>query len=156
MSKFLALTTLVTLALAVPAPRQAAGKGPHHLSPCSPRSHTFLPRGHHSTLPVELGFNCQRMQRFHRSSRSVFPLNSISSAEHLSRSTGYGYVQVNPAAEHIQGSQWWTDYQVVSYKLQSKRGTPQQYQNMINTCHAAGVKVIAGMSVPIIIPRDLW
>jgi glycosidase len=72
-------------------------------------------------------------------------LNSLSipSAEHLSRSTGYGYVQVNPAAEHIQGSQWWTDYQVVSYKLQSKRGTPQQYQNMINTCHAAGVKVIA-------------
>lgn len=72
------------------------------------------------------------------------------------RSTGYGYVQVNPAAEHIQGSQWWTDYQVVSYKLQSKRGTPQQYQNMINVCHTAGVKVIAGMSTLTITPHGSW
>jgi len=54
---------------------------------------------------------------------------------------------VNPVSEHIQGSQWWTDYQVVSYKLQSKRGSREQYQNMINACHAAGVKVIAGMPV---------
>lgn len=53
---------------------------------------------------------------------------------------------MNPATESIQGSQWWTDYQVVSYKLQSKRGTSQQYKNMIDTCHSAGVKVIAGIS----------
>jgi len=56
--------------------------------------------------------------------------------------SGYGYVQVNPVTEHIQGSQWWTDYQVVSYKLQSKRGSREQYQNMVNTCHTAGVKVL--------------
>ena len=61
--------------------------------------------------------------------------------------TGYGYVQANPAAEHIQGGPWWTDYQVVSYKLQSKRGTPDQYKNMVDTCHAAGVKVIAGTPI---------
>lgn len=30
---------------------------------------------------------------------------------------GYGYVQVSPPAEHIQGSQWWTSYQPVSYKI---------------------------------------
>ncbi|KAG5652077.1 hypothetical protein H0H81_006370 [Sphagnurus paluster] len=56
---------------------------------------------------------------------------------------GYGYVQVSPPMEHIQGSQWWTDYQPVSYILTSKRGNRSQFQNMVATCHAAGVKVIA-------------
>ncbi|KAH9981799.1 glycoside hydrolase family 13 protein [Russula compacta] len=56
---------------------------------------------------------------------------------------GYGFVQVSPAQEHIQGPQWWTDYQPVSYILTSKRGNRSQYQNMVTTCHAAGVKVIA-------------
>ncbi|KAG7090451.1 hypothetical protein E1B28_009567 [Marasmius oreades] len=56
---------------------------------------------------------------------------------------GYGFVQVSPPAEHVQGSQWWTDYQPVSYTLTSKRGNRQQFQNMVNTCHSAGVKVIA-------------
>ncbi|KZT36083.1 glycoside hydrolase family 13 protein [Sistotremastrum suecicum HHB10207 ss-3] len=56
---------------------------------------------------------------------------------------GYGYVQVSPAQEHIQGAQWWTDYQPVSYIIESKRGTRAQYQSMIQTCHAAGVGVIA-------------
>ncbi|KAJ7615917.1 glycoside hydrolase [Roridomyces roridus] len=56
---------------------------------------------------------------------------------------GYGFVQVSPPQEHITGSQWWTDYQPVSYILTSKRGNQAQFQSMINTCHAAGVKVIA-------------
>ncbi|KIY61881.1 carbohydrate-binding module family 20 protein [Cylindrobasidium torrendii FP15055 ss-10] len=56
---------------------------------------------------------------------------------------GYGYVQVSPPAEHVTGSQWWTDYQPVSYKLISKRGNRAQFANMITTCHAAGVGVIA-------------
>ncbi|KAF5376994.1 hypothetical protein D9615_007301 [Tricholomella constricta] len=55
---------------------------------------------------------------------------------------GYGFVQVSPPAEHIQGSQWWTDYQPVSYTLTSKRGNRSQFQNMISKCHSAGVKVI--------------
>ena len=46
--------------------------------------------------------------------------------------------------EHIQGDQWWTDYQPVSYKIQSKHGNRDQFQNMITQCHNAGVKVIAG------------
>ncbi|KAF9258750.1 glycoside hydrolase [Marasmius fiardii PR-910] len=56
---------------------------------------------------------------------------------------GYGFVQGDPPAEHVQGPQWWTDYQPVSYNLTSKRGNRQQFENMINTCHSAGVKVIA-------------
>lgn len=55
---------------------------------------------------------------------------------------GYGFVQVSPPQEHITGDQWWTDYQPVSYNLVSKRGDRTQFQNMVNTCHAAGVGVI--------------
>ncbi|CEL62905.1 alpha-amylase [Rhizoctonia solani AG-1 IB] len=56
---------------------------------------------------------------------------------------GYGFVQVSPPAEHIAGSQWWTDYQPVSYTLTSKRGNRSQFQNMISKCKSAGVGVIA-------------
>ena len=33
---------------------------------------------------------------------------------------GVGYVQVSPPMESIQGTEWWTSYQPVSYKLDSK------------------------------------
>ncbi|KAG8722066.1 hypothetical protein FRC08_007487 [Ceratobasidium sp. 394] len=55
---------------------------------------------------------------------------------------GYGYVQVSPAAEHITGSEWSSDYSPVSYTLTSKHGNRAQYQNMVQTCQAAGVGVI--------------
>ncbi|KAF5379275.1 hypothetical protein D9757_010696 [Collybiopsis confluens] len=56
---------------------------------------------------------------------------------------GYGYVQTSPPQEHISGTQWWTDYQPVSYTLTSKRGNRAQFQSMIQACHDAGVLVIA-------------
>ncbi|KAG9093717.1 hypothetical protein FRC07_011423, partial [Ceratobasidium sp. 392] len=56
---------------------------------------------------------------------------------------GYGFVQTSPPSEHVTGPQWYTDYQPVSYTLTSKRGNRAQFQNMISTCKAAGVEVIA-------------
>ncbi|MGW0604861.1 carbohydrate-binding module family 20 domain-containing protein [Streptomyces sp. NPDC002640] len=55
---------------------------------------------------------------------------------------GYGYVQVSPPQEHIQGSQWWTSYQPVSYRIAGRLGDRTAFKNMIDTCHAAGVKVV--------------
>ncbi|MBL1081101.1 alpha-amylase family protein [Streptomyces actinomycinicus] len=55
---------------------------------------------------------------------------------------GYGYVQVSPPAEHIPGAQWWTSYQPVSYKIAGRLGDRTAFQSMVNTCHAAGVKVV--------------
>jgi alpha-amylase len=55
---------------------------------------------------------------------------------------GYGYVQVSPPQEHIQGSQWWTSYQPVSYKIAGRLGDRTAFKNMVDTCHAAGVKVV--------------
>ncbi|MEV7054483.1 carbohydrate-binding module family 20 domain-containing protein [Streptomyces microflavus] len=56
---------------------------------------------------------------------------------------GYGYVQVSPPQEHIQGGQWWTSYQPVSYKIASRLGDRAAFSAMVNTCHSAGVKVVA-------------
>ncbi|MEU1785227.1 carbohydrate-binding module family 20 domain-containing protein [Streptomyces sparsogenes] len=56
---------------------------------------------------------------------------------------GYGYVQVSPPNEHIQGSSWWTAYQPVSYKIGTKLGDRSAFKSMVDTCHAAGVKVVA-------------
>ncbi|MED5526899.1 MAG: carbohydrate-binding module family 20 domain-containing protein [Pseudomonadota bacterium] len=54
---------------------------------------------------------------------------------------GYSAVQVSPPNEHIQGSQWWTRYQPVSYQLESRGGSAAQFQDMVNRCKAAGVDV---------------
>ncbi|MGV9279705.1 carbohydrate-binding module family 20 domain-containing protein [Streptomyces sp. NPDC003730] len=56
---------------------------------------------------------------------------------------GYGFVQVSPPQEHIQGGQWWTSYQPVSYRIAGRLGDRAQFESMVDTCHAAGVKVIA-------------
>ncbi|WP_432013170.1 alpha-amylase [Streptomyces cucumeris] len=56
---------------------------------------------------------------------------------------GYGYVEVSPASEHIQGGQWWTSYQPVSYRIAGRLGDREAFKNMVGACHQAGVKVIA-------------
>ena len=56
---------------------------------------------------------------------------------------GVKYVQVSPPNEHVKGTQWWTSYQPVSYKLNSKLGTEAEFKNMIQTCNAKGVGIIA-------------
>ncbi|MFD8894252.1 carbohydrate-binding module family 20 domain-containing protein [Streptomyces sp. NPDC059566] len=56
---------------------------------------------------------------------------------------GYGYVQVSPPQEHVQGGQWWTSYQPVSYRIAGRLGDRAAFKAMVDTCHAAGVKVVA-------------
>ncbi|MEI7033808.1 carbohydrate-binding module family 20 domain-containing protein [Streptomyces pratensis] len=55
---------------------------------------------------------------------------------------GYGYVQVSPPQEHIQGGQWWTSYQPVSYEIAGRLGDRAAFGAMVDTCHSAGVKVV--------------
>jgi alpha-amylase len=56
---------------------------------------------------------------------------------------GFSWVLTSPPQEHISGAQWWTSYQPVSYTVDSKLGTEQQFADMVKACRAAGVKVIA-------------
>ena len=56
---------------------------------------------------------------------------------------GYSAVQVSPPNEHIQGPAWWTRYQPVSYKIESRGGTREEFADMVARCNAAGVDVYA-------------
>jgi alpha-amylase len=56
---------------------------------------------------------------------------------------GYTAVQVSPPQEHVTGEQWWTRYQPVSYRLESRGGTRAQFENMVQRCRAAGVGIYA-------------
>ena len=55
----------------------------------------------------------------------------------------FDYVLLSPAQEHIEGEQWWTSYQPVSYQVESKLGTRAEFKAMVDACHDAGVKVYA-------------
>lgn len=55
---------------------------------------------------------------------------------------GVAWVLTSPPQEHIMGSAWWTAYQPVSYKVESRLGTREQFETMVATCHDAGVAVI--------------
>ncbi|KAF7359168.1 Alpha-amylase [Mycena sanguinolenta] len=73
-----------------------------------------------------------------------WPWNSVASeCTSFLGPAGFGYVQVSPPNEHITGTQWWTDYQPVSYTLTSKRGSRAQFSAMVSACNKAGVGVIA-------------
>ncbi|WP_029287997.1 alpha-amylase family protein [Cellulomonas sp. HZM] len=54
---------------------------------------------------------------------------------------GYAWVLTSPPQEHVLGEQWWTSYQPVSYLVESRLGTREQFAEMVRTCHAAGVQV---------------
>ncbi|MBW3079695.1 InlB B-repeat-containing protein [Bifidobacterium simiiventris] len=56
---------------------------------------------------------------------------------------GVGYIQISPPEESVQGTQWWTVYQPISYSLNSRFGTEDELKNMIQTCNAQGVQIIA-------------
>ena len=58
---------------------------------------------------------------------------------------GYGAVQVSPPMEHIKAFPnnnypWWVRYQPVSYKLDSRSGNEQEFQDMVNRCNKVGVR----------------
>lgn len=54
---------------------------------------------------------------------------------------GYAAVQVSPPQEHIPGPEWWTRYQPVSYLLESRGGTREEFAEMVRRCNAAGVAI---------------
>jgi alpha-amylase len=56
---------------------------------------------------------------------------------------GFSAVQVSPAQEHVKGTEWWVRYQPVSYKIESRGGTREEFANMVERCANAGVKVYA-------------
>lgn len=56
---------------------------------------------------------------------------------------GYGWVLTSPPQEHVLGEEWWTAYQPVSYLLESRLGTREEFAAMVATCADAGVAIVA-------------
>lgn len=56
---------------------------------------------------------------------------------------GVDWVLTSPPQEHILGSQWWTVYQPVSYQLESRLGSREEFAAMVQTCGDNGVEIIA-------------
>jgi len=55
---------------------------------------------------------------------------------------GISWAMVSPPQEHIFGEQWWTMYQPVSYQLESRFGTREQFAAMVETCNSHNVDII--------------
>ncbi|CAE7220120.1 Amy1 [Symbiodinium pilosum] len=55
---------------------------------------------------------------------------------------GFTAVQVSPPTEHVLGDSWSTRYQPVSFKLDSRSGTPAEFSDMITRCQNAGVSIM--------------
>jgi alpha-amylase len=61
---------------------------------------------------------------------------------------GFGGVQVSPPQATPSLGTWWDVYQPVNFtSLQSNLGSEAQFQAMINTCHAAGVRIYTDVVV---------
>ncbi|MBE9179609.1 alpha-amylase family protein [Oculatella sp. LEGE 06141] len=67
--------------------------------------------------------------------------------ETVLRTSGFAAVQISPPNEHVvlphHNFPWWQRYQPVSYIIHSRSGDRQQFANMVERCHAAGVKIYA-------------
>lgn len=56
---------------------------------------------------------------------------------------GFDWVLVMPPQNHIDVEQWWSHYQPVDYRIESRLGTREEFAAMVEDCKSAGVKVIA-------------
>ena len=56
---------------------------------------------------------------------------------------GFAWVLTSPPNEHIQRDEWWASYQPVSYELETRLGTRDEFADMVERCGAVGVDVIA-------------
>ncbi|MDX5400616.1 MAG: alpha-amylase, partial [Actinomycetes bacterium] len=74
----------------------------------------------------------------------MYPWTSIAEqCETTLGPAGYGWVLTSPPQEHITGEEWWIHYQPVSHQVESRLGTREEFAAMVDTCHEAGVDVIA-------------
>lgn len=62
---------------------------------------------------------------------------------------GYGGVQISPPNENaiLANRPWYERYQPMSYRLQTRSGTEEEFKSMIDRCRDAGVRIFADIVV---------
>ncbi len=73
----------------------------------------------------------------------MYNWNSVAAECEYLGEVGVDWVLVAPPQEHIIGDNWWTIYQPVSYQLEGRFGTREEFASMVKTCGENGVDVIA-------------
>lgn len=74
----------------------------------------------------------------------MFNWNSVANeCEQSLGPAGISWALVSPPQEHINQGQWWVHYQPVSYRIESRLGTREEFKNMVSRCKQVGVEVIA-------------
>ena len=74
----------------------------------------------------------------------MFNWNSVAfECEESLGPAGISWALISPPQEHINRSQWWVQYQPVSYKIESRLGTREQFKQMVSRCNQVGVEIIA-------------
>jgi alpha-amylase len=69
--------------------------------------------------------------------------NSIAAECEFLGNAGIDWVVTSPPQEHIAGGAWWTVYQPVSYQIQGRLGSREEFANMTEVCAGHGVDIIA-------------
>lgn len=74
----------------------------------------------------------------------MFNWNSVAfECEQSLGPAGFSWALVSPPQEHINQSQWWVHYQPVSYRIESRLGSRDEFKDMLSRCKRAGVDIIA-------------
>ena len=77
----------------------------------------------------------------------MYNWNSIATECEFLGNAGVDWVLTSPPQEHISGAQWWTVYQPVSYQIEGRLGSRDEFQSMVETCNSFGVDVIADVVI---------
>jgi alpha-amylase len=77
----------------------------------------------------------------------MWPWDSVAAECEFIGNSGVDWVLVSPPQEHIEGSAWWTNYQPVSYQLESRLGTREQFESMVASCAESQVDVIVDVVI---------
>lgn len=69
--------------------------------------------------------------------------NAISDECETLGEAGIDWVLTSPPQEHVVRDEWWVHYQPVSYQIESRLGTREEFAAMVSTCAAYDVDVVA-------------
>jgi len=73
----------------------------------------------------------------------MFNWNSVATeCEESLGPAGISWALVSPPQEHINQGQWWVHYQPVSYRIESRLGSREQFKDMVSRCDRVGVDII--------------
>lgn len=106
-------------------------------------------------IAVVTGIECQHDPHYSKNRSVIVHLfewkwaDIANECEQFLAPNGYAGVQVSPVSENVvsPNGQWWERYQPISYKLITRSGNREQFQNMVRRCNKVGVRTYVDVVV---------